>query len=171
MMPAGDLDSHCGLPGDRPTARPSYRSWPAVVFASCLAMTAESQAVLFTGVTALRRELERYSSHAGGPTAHNLAGVLHDTGLLLIGGEFGRETRNVQFHKIDHFSSWKEHATAAIGAEVLVNKRVRSLAQWHAATADCGLQICDLIRSDADPKLMTPENDVLVLRLAADDGT
>ena len=97
----------------------------------------------------------------------NLARVLKPSGLLLVGGEFGTATRNVQFHKTDVFRTWKEHAATEATAQVRVHKRVRSLAHWQAAAASSGLEMFNLIRSDADPRIMTPENDVLVLRPAS----
>src|SRR5262249_2408377 len=38
----------------------------------------------------------------------NLAGVLKPDGLMFIGGDFGAETRNVQFHRRDEFKNWRE---------------------------------------------------------------
>jgi SAM-dependent methyltransferase len=92
----------------------------------------------------------------------NLAGVLAPGGVMIVGGDFGTETRNVQFHASDHFESWNEQ-TASTAEMNRVNKRVRSLADWHAATAHHGLTIADLIRSDREPGIATPENDILVL--------
>ena len=45
-----------------------------------------------------------------------------------------------------------------------INKRVRSLADWHRVATEHGLLIADLVRSDKEPELLTtPENDLLVL--------
>lgn len=94
----------------------------------------------------------------------NLASVLRPGGLLFVGGEFGPVTRNVQFHRADRFSNWREYATAAAPAgEIRVNKRVRSLAAWTDLARDVGLDVVDLVRSDREPGIATPENDVLVL--------
>lgn len=97
----------------------------------------------------------------------NLSGVLKPDGLLLVGGDFGTETANVQFNKIDEFSTWAEHDGAPDGAEVRVNKRVRSLGHWHRVAADCGLEIVDLVRTDQERAITTPENDLLVLARSA----
>ncbi len=97
----------------------------------------------------------------------NLARVLKPEGLLFVGGDFGAETRNVQFHKTDRFRNWKELNTAeATPGEIRGNKRVRSLADWHGAATECGLRIADLVRSARDAAITTPENDVLVLELS-----
>jgi SAM-dependent methyltransferase len=84
-------------------------------------------------------------------------------GILLVGGEFGTRTENVQFHKTDHFSSWREHAVTEAGATVRINKRIRSLATWSETAHICGLEVQDVIRSDRALNIMTPENDLLVL--------
>lgn len=97
----------------------------------------------------------------------NLAAVVKPGGLLFVGGDFGAQTRNVQFHRCDRFSNWREFSTAAAAeGEVKVNKRVRSLADWHQAANQCGLRIVDLVRSDRDPAIITPENDLLLLQRA-----
>jgi SAM-dependent methyltransferase len=97
----------------------------------------------------------------------NLAGLLKPNGLMFVGGDFGAETRNVQFHKTDSFHSWSEHDRyQADPIEVRVNKRVRSLVDWDTAARNCGLVIADLVRSDSDAMMNTPENDVLVLMRA-----
>lgn len=96
---------------------------------------------------------------------HRLAAVLKEDALLLVGGEFGSRTRNVQFHRDDHFESWKEFSREPDGnGEIRVNKRVRSLGHWSDAAAAAGLMIVDVIRSEHDPDLTTPENDLLVLK-------
>jgi hypothetical protein len=84
-------------------------------------------------------------------------------GLLLVGGDFGTETRNVQFHRLDEFKSWTEHDSCGAPAE-RVNKRIRSLADWSSLAAGLGASVVDLVRSDACPTIRTPENDLLVLR-------
>lgn len=93
----------------------------------------------------------------------NLAGLLKPGGLMFIGGDFGAETRNVQFHKIDEFSSWKEHDETPDCNEIRVNKRVRSLEDWHCVAAQTGLCVADLIRTDAEGIMTRPENDLLIL--------
>jgi SAM-dependent methyltransferase len=97
----------------------------------------------------------------------HLAAALRRGGLLFVGGEFGARTSDVQFHGQDRFESWREFQTPARDGEVRVNKRVRSLARWHALTRALDLEIVDLVRSDREPTITTPENDVLVLRRPA----
>lgn len=94
----------------------------------------------------------------------NLASLVKPGGLLFVGGEFGPVTRNVQFHRSDRFGNWREFANAeAPEGEIRVNKRVRSLAAWTALAQDVGLEVADLVRTDREPGIATPENDVLVL--------
>lgn len=95
----------------------------------------------------------------------NLAGTLEPGGVLIVGGDFGIDTRNVQFHGSDHFESWNEQSASSVDKS-RVNKRVRSLADWHQAAADHGLAIADLVRSDREHGIATPENDILVLSRA-----
>lgn len=94
----------------------------------------------------------------------NLAAVLKPTGYLLVGGDFGSQTRNIQFHRSDDFNSWREFSSQADHGTIRVNKRVRSLKHWHEVACSVGLTIVDLVRSEFDPGLTTPENDVLVLK-------
>jgi len=79
------------------------------------------------------------------------------------GGDFGDETKNLQYHQVDVFETMVETATASDAEEVLVNKRVRSLAEWKRAVATVDMEIVDLIRVDSDHAIHTPENDLLVL--------
>jgi SAM-dependent methyltransferase len=95
----------------------------------------------------------------------NLAGALKADGVMLVGGDFGDATRDVQFHRVDEFASWREH-DAASSPPRRVNKRVRSLEEWTRTAHDAGLAVVDLIRSDACNMIRTPENDLLVLRRA-----
>lgn len=92
----------------------------------------------------------------------NLAARLKPEGLMLVGGDFGPETRNVQFHRTDEFESWTEHDTVE-GPECRVNKRVRSLQAWHEAASVHGLAVADLVRVPQDGAISTPENDLLVM--------
>lgn len=98
----------------------------------------------------------------------NLAGCLKPGGLFFVGGDFGAETRNVQFHPTDRFASWREsqkaEAAAAEAGEVRVNKRVRDLATWVRVAGENGLEVVDLVRAERDWAISTPENDVLLLR-------
>lgn len=94
-------------------------------------------------------------------TLENFSKLIKPSGLIFIGGDFSYETKNVQFHAKDKFDSWSE---SVVGDSVYVNKRVRSLADWHKATLDSGLKIVDVIRVDTDWAIHTPENDILVLQ-------
>lgn len=101
----------------------------------------------------------------------NLASAMKPGALMFVGGDFGAVTRNVQFHRADRFSTWREFATAAAPeGEIRVNKRVRSLADWTDAALAAGLRVVDLVRSDREPGIATPENDVLVLERPRDAG-
>jgi SAM-dependent methyltransferase len=94
----------------------------------------------------------------------HLGALLKPGGLLFVGGDFGPTTRDAQFHRVDQFTSWSEYNRAAAPeGELRVNKRLRSLAMWDAEARAAGLQIADLIRTDSDRDIMTPENDLLVL--------
>jgi SAM-dependent methyltransferase len=92
-----------------------------------------------------------------------LLAALKPGGLMLVGGDFGAETRDVQFHRIDRFESWREHDASDASAE-LVNKRVRSLADWSELVVSLGAAIVDVARSESSPLVRTPENDLLVLK-------
>lgn len=104
--------------------------------------------------------------------AANLTAALKPGGLFIVGGDFGAETRNVQFHRTDEFAKWKEtlavpgpDGTGTAAPQPLrVNKRVRSMADWTKLAQSLGLDVLDLIRADDDPLIATPENDVLLLR-------
>ena len=95
---------------------------------------------------------------------NHIASVLKPGGLALIGGEFGDTTRNVQHHADD--AKPLRDAAPADGV-FRVSKRVRSLSDWRRVADAAGLEVVDLIRSDADPGFVTPENDLLVLRRPA----
>lgn len=102
----------------------------------------------------------------------NLKGCLEDNGLIIVGGQFGLTTDDVQFCKVDKFKSWKERKDAwdkfsnTDTEEVLVNKRVRSLMDWQQASNQCGLEIIDVIRANKRKEIKTPENNILVLKKA-----
>jgi len=92
-----------------------------------------------------------------------LLAALKPGGLMLIGGDFGNETRDVQFHRIDQFESWQEHDASGAPAD-RVNKRIRSLADWTSLAEKIGASVVEVVRSDASASIRTPENDLLVLR-------
>lgn len=97
----------------------------------------------------------------------HLRNLLRPDGLLLVTDEFGEETRDAQFHATDEFASWREfHAATPTDGRLLVNKRVRSLPDWQHAAAEAGLSVVTVVRTEGDPRITTPENDVLVLRRA-----
>lgn len=96
----------------------------------------------------------------------NLVPLLKPEGLVFVGGDFGATTRNVQFHQSDQFRTWREFSDRPVQGEVRVNKRVRSLADWHSAAGASGLRILDLVRTPRNPQLTTPENNLLVLGTA-----
>jgi SAM-dependent methyltransferase len=96
-------------------------------------------------------------------TLANLAGCLKPGGLMVVGGDFGPVTRDAEIHKVDTFRSWREYSAAPTGGELKIGKRLRSLAAWCAAAAECELALADLVRSDCSAFITTPENDVLVL--------
>jgi SAM-dependent methyltransferase len=83
-------------------------------------------------------------------------------GALVVGGQFGLVTRNVQFHRTDEFSSWEEFR-AASSQTALVNKRIRSLRRWRRCARRAGLRVECLRRTRQSASLETPENNVLVL--------
>lgn len=99
----------------------------------------------------------------------NLRHHLADDGLLVVGGQFGYITQNVQFHETDDFSDFDElRATRA--PVVLVNKRIRSIGRWRSTAERVGLRIVSLQRTKHDRRIRTPENNVLVLQRSARVG-
>lgn len=99
----------------------------------------------------------------------NLQSLLAPDGLMFVGGDFGATTKNLQFHRIDDFDDWQAQKKDGGSDRVFVNKRIRSLGDWHQAASTVGLRIADLIRVDSDWAIHTPENDLLVLQQAAAD--
>ncbi len=98
----------------------------------------------------------------------NMGSVLAPDGLIFVGGDFGWQTRNLQFHRVDEFDDWQAQQPGGSDTDrVFVNKRARSLADWHEAAMTAGLRIADLVRVESDWAIHTPENDLLVLCHAA----
>jgi SAM-dependent methyltransferase len=95
----------------------------------------------------------------------NLGSLLAADGVLVIGGQFGRTTQNVQFHSTDRFASWEEFREARSDV-TLVNKRIRSLRDWRRCADAAGLKVDALRRTPGNPAITTPENNVLVLKRA-----
>jgi hypothetical protein len=91
---------------------------------------------------------------------------------MIIGGQFGKITQDVQFHMTDRFNSWQERQEAwekfrnKDTETVLVNKRVRSLADWEDAARKCGLQIVRMLPSHKRADIKTPENNLLFIKPA-----
>jgi trans-aconitate methyltransferase len=96
----------------------------------------------------------------------NMRTLLDDHGLMVVGGQFGLLTQNVQFHASDEFATLDEMRQPAAGGEVRVNKRIRSLARWKRAARRAGLRVKTLVRTPGAPEIVTPENHVLVLERA-----
>ena len=93
----------------------------------------------------------------------NLARSLAPNGTLVVGGQFGWLTRDVQFHRVDSFNSWQElHETEM--HDVLVNKRIRSIWSWRRAAADAGLRVVGVVRTASVRGIPTPENHILILK-------
>ncbi len=55
----------------------------------------------------------------------NLAVHLADGGVVIVGGQFGFATQNVQFHSVDEFASF-DQLRSTRSSVLLVNKRIRS---------------------------------------------
>lgn len=91
----------------------------------------------------------------------NLAAAAKPGAILFIGGEFGATTRNAQFHADDHRPT---RDAAPDDGVYRVSKRLRSMSHWQKAASLAGLEVVDLVRTDSDPALICPENDLLVLR-------
>jgi SAM-dependent methyltransferase len=96
----------------------------------------------------------------------NLARHLAAGGSLLVGGQFGRVTQDVQFHRKNEFETWDEFRT---GDELprLVNKRIRSLRRWREAADRANLRVECVKRTRTNRLIETPENNVLVLSASA----
>jgi SAM-dependent methyltransferase len=90
----------------------------------------------------------------------NLARHLEPRGRLVVGGQFGWVTANVQLHGSDDFSSW---ADAATRGPRLVNKRIRSLRRWRRAATAAGLRVVAVHRTREVNAIYTPENNILLL--------
>ncbi len=92
----------------------------------------------------------------------NLGQLLSPGGVMVVGGQFGWLTRNVQFHNVDEFTTWEQQREA--DAKVArVNKRIRSLRMWRRAAQASGMHVAGLIRTPQHRQICTPENNVLVL--------
>jgi cyclopropane fatty-acyl-phospholipid synthase-like methyltransferase len=93
----------------------------------------------------------------------NLREHLNDGGVLIVGGQFGLLTRNVQFHDADRFDSWDELRSKSSDV-ALVNKRIRSYRMWRRGAQEVGLQIRRFQRTRRSRWMWTPENNLLLLQ-------
>lgn len=96
----------------------------------------------------------------------SMRNLLEHDGLMVVGGEFGWLTQNVQFHASDAFDTLEDMRRASATGEVRVNKRIRSLRRWKKAARAAGLRVKALIRTANVGEIVTPENNVLVLEPA-----
>lgn len=92
----------------------------------------------------------------------NLARHLSPDGYLVVGGQFGWITQNVQFHKCDDFERWEERQNGRSDL-TLYNKRIRSLRAWKRCARSVGLRVLGLRRTRVARGVRTPENNILVL--------
>lgn len=93
----------------------------------------------------------------------NMRNHLTDGGIIVVGGEFGLITQNVQFHSKDNFESIEDLNDTPAGEEIYFNKRIRSLRLWKKVTSKIGLNVQKVIRTPTYPEVFTPENNVMVL--------
>lgn len=93
----------------------------------------------------------------------NLAGHLKNDGVIVVGGQFGLITQNVQFHNTDYFSSWDEQLRSEESDVALVNKRIRSLNHWKECARQAGLRVNCVKKTRQKRGIRTPENNVLIL--------
>lgn len=93
----------------------------------------------------------------------NMRDLLNGDGLMIVGGQFGMITQNVQFHSTDEFENLEEMRRSSAGREVRINKRIRSLRRWKKAARMAGLRVKLLIRTPNVSEILTPENNVMLL--------
>lgn len=84
-------------------------------------------------------------------------------GRLIVSGQFGRTTSNVQFHDTDTFDSIDELRNST-GTVALVDKRIRSLKHWRTCARRVGLEITDIRRAKRHRHIEAPENNLMVLQ-------
>lgn len=98
-------------------------------------------------------------------TLANLASHLVKAGLMVVGGQFGWITQNVQFLARDTFQSTEERAKAADdAAQRLVNKRIRSKKRWKRHARSHGLELVRVARGRCPPCINVPENHIALFR-------
>jgi trans-aconitate methyltransferase len=93
----------------------------------------------------------------------NMRDLLSDDSLMIVGGQFGMITQNVQFHAHDEFASLEDMRRSPGGGQVRINKRIRSLGRWKKAARTVGLRVKVLVRTANVSEIVTPENNVMVL--------
>ena len=93
----------------------------------------------------------------------NMRDLLNDDGFMIVGGQFGMITQNVQFHSTDEFENPEDMRRSSAGGEVRINKRIRSLRRWKKAARMAGLRVKVLVRIPNISEILTPENNVMVL--------
>lgn len=98
----------------------------------------------------------------------NLARHLKDNGVIIVGGQFGSITRNVQFHDVDDYNDVLSGVNSHEEEKrpLLVNKRIRSLRRWRKCAKAAGLRIRCLRKTKQFRGIITPENNILVLTKA-----
>jgi len=92
----------------------------------------------------------------------NLARHLKDDGIVIVGGQFGWVTRNVQFHATDKFENWDE-LMGNRSDLALIQKRIKSLRLWKKAAEEAGLRVAAIRRTKEAGYIYTPENNILIL--------
>lgn len=93
----------------------------------------------------------------------NMRDLLKDGGLIVVGGQFGMITRNVQFHSQDEFERLDDARAISGATEVRINKRIRSLRRWKSAAKSVGLRVKFVVRTHNVLEIVTPENNVMIL--------
>ncbi len=93
-------------------------------------------------------------------TIINCSKMLKKDGILIVGGNFGLVTQNVQFHKSD--SNLFTENESINNNVYLVNKRIRSLYKWKKLIKKAGLQYIEVIKTNSYSRIRTPENNILI---------
>jgi SAM-dependent methyltransferase len=92
----------------------------------------------------------------------NLARHLNEGGTVVVGGQFGLTTRDVNFTSLAQFNSWEE-AVEADAEVAFVRKRIRSLRRWRQCARQNGLRISRVQRTRRYRRIAAPENNLLFL--------
>lgn len=100
----------------------------------------------------------------------NISNSLEKGGLLIVGGEFGEETKNLQFHKVDNYSSWEEKKKAweefknTEDEEIMFNKRTRSKSHWIESCKKFDLELFKYIPGNEKQIVRTPQNNIMAFK-------